>query len=69
METIDPQQDWTETASERLDRADEADAEDRLKVLEEINEKLEAELDLDRPRPAGATGEAEEGGEARPPGR
>jgi hypothetical protein len=69
METNEPRGDWTETASDGLDRADEADAEDRLKVLEEINEKLEAELDLDRPRPAGAAGEAVEGGEARPPGR
>ncbi len=64
-----PRDDWTEDAESRLDRAEEAETEERLTVLEEINEKLEAELDLDRPRSAGVAREASQGGEAGPPGR
>jgi hypothetical protein len=69
MENTGTGNDWTENADANLDRAEEASAEDRLAVLEEINEKLETELDLDRPRPAGAAREADPGGEAQPPGR
>ena len=62
------QADWTQDAEGRLDRAEESGDEARLGALEEINEKLEAELDLDRPRPAAAEGAGEDG-EAQPPGR
>jgi hypothetical protein len=65
----DETKDWSLEAEGQLDRAEEAGDETRLAVLEDINEKLEAELDLDRPRPAGGAEEASEGGEAQPPGR
>jgi hypothetical protein len=69
METERSRADWTEDAEDRLDHADEAGSEERLAVLEELNEKLEGELDLDRPRPAGVARGIPEGGEAQPPGR
>jgi hypothetical protein len=69
MENAGTSNDWTENAEANLDHAEEASTEDRLAVLEEINEKLETELDLDRPRPTSAAREASKGGEAQPPGR
>jgi hypothetical protein len=64
-----PQRDWTEGAETRLDEAEAAGDDERLALLEEINERLEAELDLNRPHPGGTAERASEGGETRPPGR
>ena len=61
--------DWTELSQQRLDEAEEAGDEARLAVLEEINDELEAELEMNRPRSGGAAEGVSEGGEARPPGR
>ena len=45
----DPDKDWVEGAEAELDSAEDASDEKRLEVLESINDKLEEELELDRP--------------------
>ena len=45
----DRDQDWVEGAEDELDAAEDSSDAKRLEVLESINDKLEDELELDRP--------------------
>lgn len=69
MEKENPRGDWAAEAEGRLDQAEQGGDEARLAALEELNDKLESELDLDRPRSPGGVEGAAHGGEAQPPGR
>jgi hypothetical protein len=48
----DREKDWVEGAERDLDSAEDAGDEKRLEVLESLNDKLEEELELDRPTPS-----------------
>ena len=65
----DERQDWPALAERRLNEAEEAGDAARLEVLEDLADRLEADLDLERPGQAAVDVKASEGGEARSAGR